>query len=501
MGIEAIETRELSPESDREHFQYKEFRKCEKSVLYFVYEYIKLLDPGSEEWKKFKLWPAQVETLQIMAREKQTAVLKARQLGLSWLSLSLALWLATFSPNSVILIFSKSDTEAMELLGRIKGMHRNLPAFLRDDVLLDNNHEYKFANGSKFQSFATTSSAGRSYTANLVIVDEADFIPTLGKLITSVKPTIDAQGQLILISTTDKDYPNSRFKRLWRDARKGLNDYHAIFLPWSARPERDEDWYKKVSTSGYTQDELWQEYPETAEQALSGRRESKRFNMDAIEAIFYEREPIYPEEAPMIPGLVVYNRPFEGGLDEQARRIQPGKYLIAVDTSEGDITSDPSPMTVFNTFTWEEEAHVFGVFEPSVLAAYAMALGEYYNNAVIAVERNNHGHAAILALESYGYNNIYKNPFDKKNGWLNSVKMKPVAVDKTAEAINDKSLILHTQEIKLELMNIEAATLKAPEGDTDDRAMTIVIGVACLVWPTIQVDPHGAMYYSYRRKS
>ena len=169
----------------------------------------------------------------------------------------------------------------------------------------------------------------------MVIIDEADFILWLKQLITAVKPTIDAGGQLIMISTADKEQPQSEFKRIWRAGRSKLNRYKAVFLPWWARPSRTAEWYEGQKQD-YVQDDLWQEYPETPEQALAHRESNMRFRPEWLTAV-YDPLPVLEGVGPALPGLLIYKEP----------RLLHNTYLIAVDTSEGDTTSDPSPATVF----------------------------------------------------------------------------------------------------------------------------------------------------------
>src|SRR3989304_586704 len=52
----------------------------------------------------FALWPAQREALASIAGESQVIILKARQLGLSWLVVSYALWLCLFHPGRSVLV-------------------------------------------------------------------------------------------------------------------------------------------------------------------------------------------------------------------------------------------------------------------------------------------------------------------------------------------------------------------------------------------------------------
>ncbi len=72
------------------------------------------------------------------------------------------------------------------------------------------------SNGSRALAFSTK--GGRSYTGTFALVDEADFVPELSQFFNAVKPTIDAGGQLFLVSTSDKKRPISTFKNLFRAA-------------------------------------------------------------------------------------------------------------------------------------------------------------------------------------------------------------------------------------------------------------------------------------------
>lgn len=472
---------------------FVETEKCALSCAYFIHHYIQITDKNNPDagWFPFRLWLAQRGVLDTMIATALVLVLKARQLGLSWLTLAYALWLGRFQPGATILLFSRTDVEAVELLGRVKEMHQRLPEWLRLTAVTDNDHEFELSNGSRWLAFRTSKHSGRSFTATLVIVDEAWFIQWFSQLMNAVKPTIDNGGRLIAITTADKERPNHLFSQLWRKARAGQNNYTAVFLPWYAHPTRDAAWYAQ-QVADYTQDDLWQEYPETPEQALAGRQASKRFNPQWLTQCYDPRPSLPP--ALTLPGLTVYERP------------QPGRsYLLACDTSEGDVTSDPSPVTVFDADNWAEVAQLYGIFEPSVLAGYLWQLAVYYgdSDAVICVERNNHGHAVLLTLRELDIAAsrrgpvIYRNPHDRKPGWLSNTKWKHTAVDKTAECLRDGSLTIRSENTKLELANFEAATLKAPEGDTDDLAMTVVIGVAALIWPTIRPQETAVVSQSF----
>jgi len=253
--------------------QVVELTKCNRNPAYFVTRYVQIYDAVSGEWIPFNLWSEQKDVLSSIVDSPLNVILKARQLGLTWLVLSFALWLMMFRPAATVLLFSRRDTEAVHLLDdRLKGLYKHLPDWLRvgDVVVEDSAHEWQLGNGSVARAFPT--SAGDSYTASLAIVDEADLVPDLNRLMRAVKPTIDDGGKMILLSRSDKRKPASTFKAIYRGARRAENDWSAVFLPWDARPDRDDEWYEAqkrdilARTGGL--DDLHEQYPATDVEAL-----------------------------------------------------------------------------------------------------------------------------------------------------------------------------------------------------------------------------------------
>lgn len=399
------------------------------------------------------------------------------KLGLTWICIAYALWEMLFRPGGLTLLFSLRDDEAMDLLKRLRGMHTRLPRFLQASLGTDNEHEFEFARlGSKAQAFPCTGTAGRNYTGSLAIIDEADFIGALKQLVAAVLPGVEAGGKLIMVSASNKDMPASEFKRVYRRAVSGENNFKDMFLAWSARPDRDEQWYK-TQAADYDEDDLYANYPANPQQALAARSSNKRFKPEWLMGW----ELVGPVGYPLtVPGLVVFESPHEGE-----------RYVVAGDPSEGNPNSHPSAATVLNS-KWEQVAVMHGLFEPDVFGGYLVELAKWYNDATIVPERNNHGHAVILAVRNLGAEELlYVNPFDsrpgrKKYGWLSSPRLKSMAVDLAAQTLRDSAgSILRDEATVNEFISIEASTLKAPAGMQDDRAMSMMIGYAALRWPTL----------------
>lgn len=442
----------------------KEVRKCRQSVVYFIDTYCQVLSESENAWVPFRLWPAQEPVLDTLEGERQIVILKARQLGFTWVVLGYVLWLILFRPIATVLLFSKRDDEAVELLDlRLKEMHRRLPSWLQVAAgKTDGKHDWLLANGSRVKAFPTT--GGRSYTGSFVLVDEADFVPDLNVLLNAVKPTVDAGGKLVLLSTADKSRPQSLFKRIYRAAKAGENTYRPIFHGWRARPDRDDAWYERQSRDCLANtgslDDLHQEYPATDEEALAPRSLDKRIAPEWVRQCYRERTPLakLPPGAPSIPDLTVYNLPVGGRA-----------YVVGADPAEGNPTSDESALAVLDALTGEEVATLAGRIQPTTLAQHLDAVGRWYNGASVLVERNNHGHAVLLWLES-------ESPLpllighDGRTGWLSSVKGKAILYGACADAFRHRETILHSFATLTQLQSIEGSTLRAPQGEHDDRA-------------------------------
>lgn len=260
----------------------EEWDRCEQDCAHFVDTHVKIDEPQARDSKviPFKLWPdqparadlppilSQRGALARMVAERLLVILKARQLGISWLCCAYALWICIFKPGSLVLLFSMGAREAYELARRIKVMYERLPQWVRDQCPLEQQslHKLVWKNGSTIRSLAATKSAGRSFTATLVLMDEAAFMANGEELYNALKPTIDGGGQLFVVSTANGE--TGFFYKLWKDAEKGINNFRTLFLSWRARPDRTDAWRLRVAQEAISSVHDLQEYPNTADEAF-----------------------------------------------------------------------------------------------------------------------------------------------------------------------------------------------------------------------------------------
>ena len=168
-----------------------------------------------------------------------------------------------------------------------------------------------------------------------------------------------------------------------------------------------------------------------------------------------------------LPGLAVYRLPAPG------RRT-----VLAADVAEGLEHGDYSAATLLDADTWEELAHLHGHWEPDAYATYLDRLARAYG-ATVAVERNNHGHAVLVALKALGTPKGYIGD-DGRPGWLTTAQSKPLAIDLLAQALRDGLITIRTQATldELAIYRItKSGDTSAPAGYHDDRVMSLAIGL------------------------
>lgn len=217
----------------------------------------------------FKLWPAQAELLWALLLNRLVLILKSRQLGVSWICCWYVLWLCFWQAGKLALLLSRGQDEANEMLRRVRVLYERLPEWIRQAgpaVVKLNMEEIAWSNGSRVQSLPASPGSGRSYTASVAIMDEAAFMAYASEVYTAMKPTIDAGGQLVILSTA-----NGRanlFYTLCERAMKGLGGFVFRFLPWWVRPGRDTAWYAATEADAIDATLMKQEYPATPEEAF-----------------------------------------------------------------------------------------------------------------------------------------------------------------------------------------------------------------------------------------
>lgn len=264
----------------------QKWRAAKSSCETFIQKHVKIEDRdaverGEELAVPFTLWAGQLSALGTFLLVRLSIVLKARQLGLTWLALSYAAWRMVFNPGYSVVALSKREDDAKELTRRMEFILRYLPKWMIQEKKTVAPGFYGpvwestkttvtiyHPNGepSSFKAETSGPDSGRSFTANLVILDEWAFQQFAEDIWSAAYPTINRPtgGQVIGLSTNKR---GSLFEKNCQDAIRGANNFKLIFLNVFTDPRRTHEWYEQTKID--LPDSWMQEYPETIEQAFS----------------------------------------------------------------------------------------------------------------------------------------------------------------------------------------------------------------------------------------
>ena len=350
--------------------QIKEVIKCSKDPVYFMKTYIKIvnIDKGLIP---FELYPFQEEIVDKIINNRFVICKMPRQSGKTTTVAAMLLWYVLFNESYNVAILANKMQQAREILSRIQLAYEHLPKWLQQGVLEWNKGNIELENGSKILASATSSSAIRGGSFNLIYLDEFAFVPPnmQEEFFASVYPTISSgQTSKVLITST----PNglNMFYKIWVDSEEGNNSYKRIDVHWSDVPGRDELW-KKETIKNTSEDQFRVEFECDFVGSSNTLIHPSRLKMLA------PRNPIEKTDE-----LSIYQLP------------DPEKnYTICVDTSRGqgldysafivfDITEVPYKIAAVY-----RNNNIIPLLYPEVIARVA----KRYNNALLLIETNDVG--------------------------------------------------------------------------------------------------------------
>ncbi len=496
-------------EDSKSNSMTNEKSRCKADPVYFVNTHCKIQDRATERAIPFSLYPSQTDVLQAFLNNDRNIVLKARQLGLTWLSAAYALWLTIFHSQQFVLAISIKEELAVEYLDRLKFIFDHLPeelkprVFKRTTSVIWFGQEIKDGKGnakivglnSQIKSVPTSKEAGRSKSLSLLVIDEAAFVENSDSIWRASEPTLEeTDGKAIVISTANG--MGGWFHGMWTKAKRGENSFSPVFLPWSAHPDRDEAWYQRKVQEAISEDDIHQEFPANDTEAFiaSGR---PAFDMKAL-THYYENasDPINIGNLSLEAGKPVFQVDAKGYL-KIWQFPEPGKkYVIGADVAEGLGNGDYSAAHVLDVKNMEVAAEMHLRIDPDLFGVELCKLGHYFNGALLGVERNNHGLTTLTTLRQghpiytgvKPYHNLYfeetvdyaNNKATHRFGWSTNLKTRPLAIDDCSRVIRERLIGLPSKETVEECMSFvidyKGKAAAAP-GQYDDRVMALAIAI------------------------
>jgi len=163
-----------------------------------------------------------------------------------------------YHPDKRVMICGNQLGIAIEIMDRIRLGYEYCPSAIKIGVTTYNKQCIEFENNSTIRCFATGSSSTRGFSANLLVLDEAAFIPkhVADEFMASVFPVLSSSkdSKAIMVSTPNGTY-NNLFYDTWQQATdpniESTENWKAFRFLWYDVPGRDEEWKRQqIATIG-----------------------------------------------------------------------------------------------------------------------------------------------------------------------------------------------------------------------------------------------------------
>lgn len=418
-------------------------------------------------------------------------VLKARQMGITtWIAGRF--FLKTITHPGTVTVQTAHTQEAAEAIFRI--VHRflgQLPEALRQGALKSAKCSarricFPELDSEYLVETAADRNAGRGLSiTNLHCTELARWPGDPEETLAGLRATLSPEGELVMEST-----PNGAsgcFWNEWQEAEKTGTVRH--FFPW---------WLEKA----YTADPAGVLPLTEEEERLCGEhhlelgqiayRRHLRDNFRGLARQEYAEDPAscflasgscwfevesIDERLRQAPAPVEKRRDLWIWAGPQAGR----RYVVAVDPAGGSLDGDFSAIQVVDRKQGLQCAELRSHLSPLETAQQAAALAREYNGALLAVERNNHGHAVLAYLDSVcGYEHLYWGK-DQQKGWLTSVGTRPNMVADLGAALVHAPALFSSERLLRECRTFvrgPGGTPAAAAGEHDDCVMAMALALA-----------------------
>ena len=449
----------------------EEYKKCMKSPLYFIKNYVQIINVD-RGLVKFDLWDFQEDMVNKFHDERFVICKMPRQTGKSTTIISYLLHYILFNSEVNVAVLANKGAVARELLSRLQLAYEHLPKFLQQGVTIWNKGNIELENGSKILASATSGSAVRGSSFNIIFLDEFAHVPnTIAEsFFTSVYPTISS-GETTKVFIVSTPLGMNLFYKMWVDAEEKRNNYVPIEVHYSQVPGRDEKWKQET---------------------IKNTSESQ-FNQEFLcEFLGSTRTLIDPSKL----RTMVFKKPIfsSNNIDVYEEPIKKATYCMIVDTAQGK-GLDFSAFSVFDVSQIPYRQVVKyrdNKISPMLYPNIIYQVGMKYNTAFTLLEINDMGSQVAEALHyDLEYENVMITSMKgragqqigggfSKNiqlGIRTSKQLKRIGCATLKEMIETDKLIVPDFETIAELTTFASKhnSYEAEEGSHDDLAMTLVI--------------------------
>lgn len=461
--------------------QVSEYMKCAEDPVYFIKKYVRIVNLN-EGLIPFDLYDFQERFVQTIHANRFVISKFPRQSGKSTTVISYILHTVLFNPNQNVAILANKLATARELLHRLKLAYEYLPKWIQQGVISWNKGSIELENGSKILASATSSSAVRGNSFNLILLDEFAYVPfnIADEFFSSVYPTISSgKNTKVIIVSTPKGM--NMYYKLWTDAVNKRNEYVPVEVFWDEVPGRDEAW--KEQTIKNTSEEQFRtefecDFVGSVHTLISAKK---------LQTLTFVN-PIHKTE----DGFKVYEKPQKGH-----------NYILIADTSRGTgndyhafvvIDMTTPPYRVVATFR-------NNTLPPAIYPTAIISAARQFNEALVLIELNDiGGQVSDIIHEEFEYDGLMStsikgrkgqvldggfNAQNQQRGVKTTEVVKRVGCTTLKGLIEQDRLMIEDFDLVKELFSFVAKknSFEAEVGHNDDLVMTLVL----FAWLTTQL--------------
>ena len=448
----------------------KEYHKCAEDPLHFIQNYVRIvsLDEGLVPFDMYDFQKGMVETM----HDKRFSIFKLpRQSGKSTTIISYLLHYALFNPNVNVAVLANKSSTARDILSRLQLAYENLPKWMQQGVVAWNKGNIELENGSKIIAAATSSSAIRGGSYNIIFLDEFAFVPSnvAEQFFASVYPTITS-GQNTKVIIVSTPHGMNQFYKLWVDAEEGRNNYIPTEVHWSEVPGRDAAWKEETIRN-------------TSESQFNSEFECEF--LGSIDTLI----------SPTKLKQLTYRTPIRSnsGLDLYEMPLEKSTYIITADVARGT-QNDYSAFLVFDITTIPYKVvakYRDNEIKPLLFPTKIHEVAKAYNQAFVMIEVNDIGEQVASTMQfDLEYDNLIMASMRGRAGQVlgggfsggraqlgvrTTKAVKKIGCSNLKQLVEDNKLIIEDYDCINELSTfiIKGSSFQADDGCNDDT-------VACL---------------------
>lgn len=363
---------------------------------------LQILNQSTGKNEPFILYDHQEKLLQQLIQNDKAIILKARQLGISTVTLYYVFLLAVINDGINVAIAADNWDNSQGLLAKIKEFAQQLGLKTKTD----NTKKLVLSNGSSFSaitvntSLGAESKAGRSRTFNVLLLSEAAYYNNSFAVLAALTSATTKNPIIILESTATA--ARNAFRSIWDGS-----DYYKHFISCQDHQNyvedpkeiEDKDYKYLQETYGFTSREhasywwrkLNNEFGGNVNHLLREYPVIPAHSWTAASGRFIERDPLITQPLAIYSKTKVYREPHHGG-----------HFILGVDVAAG-VGRDHTSIIVWDLLN----KTIAGIYSNNTdkfpdIEEEIKKLHTYYSPHAIYVESNGIGSGLIHILQKAG---------------------------------------------------------------------------------------------------